>query len=295
MLIDILIKRGLCFEENSDGGSGQVEDITPNPSGGDTAPLDPPQKPQEVITEPEPTKPEIDVEKLAKENKRLANALAGRQKSEANLKAQLEKFNAPKPEIKTIDEHPALRGVEVDEYDQVDFKGTPVSKEFYVAQMELQEQLNKTMEFQRQQVEAKHYEEVNKANSEIVESTIDMALSIRNEALPLEGEAAKAADQFVTQIVGASIQSQILNGIEINEQIIAEAAKNAVATLRMVTGGIVEKQTELNNTHKERYPAVNDKGNVPGVPGVRKNAFELTKRERQQAAMEAAKAAMAMD
>jgi hypothetical protein len=289
MLIDIF-KKGLYFEEPNDGSGGavQAEQAT-------VASPTPAEQTTTEQTQPEQTakqEPVADTNKQDKEVKRLTNALKNMQVSKANLESQLEQFNRNTPEIKSIDEHPALKGVAVDADGYVPLNGVPVPKEFYVAQIELQEQQQNILNFQRQQIESQYLAETNRANTEILESTVNFALELRKDSLPLEGEAAKAADAFVVQQTSAIISDNLARGSDLTEALLTESAKTVVANLRMIADGLVSKQTESNKDFENRYQGVNNKGALSGSAAP-PNYDTLSRAEKEAVNIAAAKQAMA--
>ena len=172
MLVDF-IKRGFYFEEPNDGSSGGTAVEEPTAADGQAQTE---STSAESATTAEPAtkqEPVVDTTKRDREVARLKSALQKQQEVNAAHEERLKQFTREKPEVKTINDHPALRGVAVDEDGYVMMNGVQVTKEFYVKQVELQNEVNFNRELAKRQLKLNTMQQSSscKAHSLILPST----------------------------------------------------------------------------------------------------------------------------
>jgi hypothetical protein len=253
-------------EETPSQDTTKTVETTPAPEG-DTGETDTQETPD--TDEPAEPQPDKTAEKLAKENARMAKALANLQKENAALKSKPADTPAPKADTTDnadTDVHPALKGLEVDDTTgDVYYKGVWVAPEFAIAQEELIATNRELREWKQAQESAKRDAEVAEAQRELAEAVISTVTGLREEAMPdITPEAAEMVDKLVIDMTEKSILSEAAKGTELTPEAITNIGKETVKQVKTLLGVMGEQQIRDNAKYKETNPVKPDC--IPGTP-----------------------------
>ena len=271
--------------------AGETEPTTPTAT--PTEERQPQEGAKKEASEPQRSRARERIRELTARVKTLEAAARGEadeDEEETPKTRQTRQPREPEPETEPAP-HPALKGLETNEYGEVNWHGTFVAPETAVALAEQGEQIALLADKLEAAEEAGKQAEIDSRLGELFEAVEVSIRETRETALPnLKGDLAGQADDYMLTLVDRDLTAAINHGEDLTDERIAKATEEALAKARSLFGAFGDAQIKDNANYQDKNRVKPD--GTPGTPAPL-DFEKMSRRDRDRVVREIARKAEA--